>query len=302
MPLPASVWWRLGYPQSRVGSLLRAVDRTQPHSAPSVGSTVREHPKTETAMSLEKILSTTAGIAVCWLGNLSWLIYAERRLVAFDLDLDWEQRISKSPIATEEIAPALDAHFITHEHGDHFSEITSGKLAKGSDCLFVVPANCVEKARRLGIADARIHIARPGEPFDLPGVHVTPLRALHGHHYSSVYRHANLDDCGYLFTMGGKTFLQPGDTVLLHEHLELTDVDMLFVSPTIHNMHIDHSAILINTLEPEYIFPQHFGTYVENDDNRFWTKGYPDELKTVLPKPMQARFHKLEMGEVFVFS
>jgi len=253
-------------------------------------------------MSLERLLSIEAGVALCWLGNLSWLISAAGRLVAFDLDLDRELRLQKSPIPTEEIAPLLDMHFITHEHGDHFSDVTSGVLAEKSDCLFVVPANCVEKARRLGIADARMRVARPGEPFDLAGVHVEPLRALHGHHYSSVYRHANLDDCGYLFRLGGNTFLQPGDTVLLHEHLELTGVEVLFVSPTIHNMHIDHASILINALEPEHIFPQHFGTYVENDDNRFWTKGYPDELRSVLPQAMQARFHKLEQGEVFIIS
>lgn len=249
---------------------------------------------------LERMLSTRTGIAVCWLGNLSWLISAAGRMVAFDLDLDGQQRIRKSPVPTEAIALLLDVHFITHEHGDHFSESTSQILAARSDCLFVVPANCVEKARRLGIADARIRVARPGEPFDLAGMRVEPLRALHGHHHASVYRHANLEDCGYLFSSGGRTFLQPGDSVLLHEHLELTGVDVLFVSPTVHNMHIDRSAILINALEPRYIFPQHFGTYVESDDNRFWTKGYPDELETVLPKPMQMRFHKLEQGELFV--
>jgi L-ascorbate 6-phosphate lactonase len=253
-------------------------------------------------MILERVLSTQAGIPVCWLGNLSWLIYAEGRLVASDLDLDSGHRLQASPISTAEIAPLLDVHFITHEHGDHFNAITSGILVGKSNCLFVLPANCVEKARRLGIPAARVHVARPGEPFDLTGVHVAPLRALHGHHYSSVYRHANLDDCGYLFTTGGKTFLQPGDTVLLHEHLELAGVDVLFVSPTVHNMYVDRAAVLINALEPAYIFPQHFGTYVESADNRFWTRGYPDELQAMLPKPMQARFHKLAQGEVFVIS
>ena len=31
-------------------------------------------------------------------------------------------------------------------------------------------------------------------------------------------------------------------------------------------------------------------------------EGYPDEVKTLLPRPMQARFHKLAQGEVFVIS
>ena len=125
-------------------------------------------------------------------------------------------------------------------------------------------------------------------------------RALHGHWHGSVYRHANMEDCGYLFALGGKRFLQPGDTVLLHQHLELSGVDVLFVSPTDHNMHVERSAVLINALEPAHIFPQHFGTYLETDDNRYWTKGYPDELKTVLPRRMQERFHKLAQGTIHV--
>lgn len=252
--------------------------------------------------AIQDLLSVREGIALCWLGNLSWLIYADGQLVATDLDLDREDRIQPSPIPTKEIAPALDVHLITHEHEDHFSSPTCTILAAQSDCDFVVPANCVDKARGLGLAASRIHVARPGEPFDLSGLHIEPQRALHGHLFSSVYRHANLEDCGYLFTMTGKRFLQPGDTVLLHDHLELSDVDILFVSPTDHNTHVDRSTVLVNALEPEYIFPQHFGTYVQTDGNRYWTKGYPDELKARLPRRMQDRFHKLALGQVYVIE
>ena len=251
---------------------------------------------------LSKMLATHEGVAVCWLGNLSWLLYAEGRLIAFDLDLHSALRLQPSPIPVEELAPVLDVHFITHEHGDHFNGTTSGILAAHSECCFVVPANCVEKAHSVGLTDARIHVARPREPFDLPDLHVTPMRALHGHANFSVYRHANLDDCGYCFTFGGTTFLQPGDSVLLHDHLDFPGVDVLFVSPTVHNMYIDRSAVLINALEPAFIFPQHFDTYTEFDDNRFWTKGYPDELKAALSTSLQARFHKLKQGEVFVIE
>lgn len=251
---------------------------------------------------LEVMLAVDDGIPLCWLGNLSWLIRAQGRLIAFDLDLHQDIRLNPSPIPAEEIAPVLDVHFITHWHGDHFNGDTCRILAKESRCLFVIPSNCRDKAIDLGIPEDRLHIARPREPFDLSDLHVEPQRALHGGERYAVYRHANLDDCGYLLTAGGKKFLQPGDTVLLEEHLEFTDVDVLFVSPTVHNTHVDHSAILINAIEPEYIFPQHFGTYAQEEGNIFWTRGYPDELKSILPKPMQKRYHKLEQGSVFVVT
>ena len=162
-----------------------------------------------------------------------------------------------------------------------------------------MPANCEQKALDIGVPEQRLRMARPGQPFQLPGIDVEPLRALHGDRKFAVYRHANLDDCGYLLTVGGKRILQPGDTVLLQQHLELEPVQVLFVSPTVHNTYIDRSVILINHLEPEYVFPQHFGTYREAEDNLFWTRGYPDELKSALPPKLRPRFHKLHQGQVF---
>jgi L-ascorbate 6-phosphate lactonase len=109
-----------------------------------------------------------------------------------------------------------------------------------------------------------------------------------------------LDDCGYALTLGGRKIFQPGDTVLLQDHLEdLGDVGILFVSPTLHNMHVAGAKTLIETIRPEFVFPQHFGTYQPTEQNNFWTVGYPDELRAALSPEMQQRFHKLDQGEVF---
>ena len=198
-----------------------------------------------------------------------------------------------------ELAPHLDVHFITHWHGDHFSSTTSAFLAELSGCLFVLPADCVDKAHEISIPNERIHIVRPDEPFELPGgVSVRPHRALHGEKNFTVYRHASFD-CGYLLEMGGKRIFQPGDTVLLEQHLDLNDIDVLFISPTVHNMYIDCSAILIHHLEPAFIFDQHFGTYRESEDNLFWTRGYPDELRSALAPRLRERFTKPIMGRVY---
>ncbi|SVE51136.1 uncharacterized protein METZ01_LOCUS503990, partial [marine metagenome] len=88
---------------------------------------------------------------------------------AVDLDLDIDTRVQPSPIPTVELAQHLDVHFISHWHGDHFSSTTNALLAELSDCLFVLPADCVDKAHEIGIPNERIHIVRPDEPFELPG-------------------------------------------------------------------------------------------------------------------------------------
>jgi L-ascorbate 6-phosphate lactonase len=250
----------------------------------------------------DEIKAHESGLAVWWTGHNGWLVKSDTLLIGTDLATDDEGRLHESPITAAELAPLLDLAFITHKHGDHFNRKTARVLAEKGTCIFVMPANCVEDARGLGIPERRIQVATPRQPLEVKGVKVSPLRAIHGNRRSAVYLDANLEDCGYLIRLGDKTFLQPGDSVLLEDHLFLKHVDVLFFSPTEHNMHIDPSVILINELEPEYILPQHRDTYRVTPENRFWTSGYPNEVKLRLSKPLQERFHILKQGEKLVIK
>ena len=93
-----------------------------------------------------------------------------------------------------------------------------------------------------------------------------------------MYSGASLQDCGYRFSFGGLTFYQPGDTVLLEEHLEMRGVDVLFLSPTEHNTWIENSLRLIRLIRPGKVIFQHHSTYHEAPDNLFWTHGYVREV------------------------
>jgi L-ascorbate metabolism protein UlaG (beta-lactamase superfamily) len=249
---------------------------------------------------IDEIRGHKSGIAFWWIGQGSWIIKSGDLVISTDLFLQDRGRIAPSPITPEEVASVLDVAFITHGHGDHFEEYTSRILAEKSSCMFVLPENCLQAAEKFKIPRERIVVARPREPFEIKGIKVDPLRALHGNSNFAIYYDANLQDCGYLFTIAGKRILQPGDTYLLEDHLFLKKVDVLFVSPTEHNMYIDNSVLLINALDPEYIFPQHHGTVAVNESNRFWAKGYPDEVKIRLSKPLKERYHILKTGEMKV--
>lgn len=245
----------------------------------------------------EEIRVHRSGLAVWWTGHNGWLIKSGDVLIGTDLVVDEKNRLYSSPISAAELAPQLDVSFVTHGHGDHFNRPTSRVFAEKSKCTFAVPKSCEQIAREIGIPENRLKIARPGEWFELGGVSVQPIRAIHGNPRFAVHKNANLDDCGYLITVGGRTFLQPGDSVLLEDHLFLKHVDVLFFSPTEHNMHVDPSVILINELEPDYILPQHRDTYRVTTQNRYWTNGYAYEVKLRLSKALQGRYHILEQGE-----
>lgn len=248
--------------------------------------------------TIDQVKEHKAGIAVWWIGQGSWIIKSDNLVISTDLFLENRGRISPSPITPEEIAPVLDVAFITHGHGDHFEEYTTRILVEKSKCIFVLPESCLVNAKKFGIPENRIVVAKPREPFEIKGIEVDPLRAIHGNANFAIYYDANLQDCGYLFTIGGKRILQPGDTYLLEDHLFLKKVDVLFFSPTEHNMYIDNSVMLINGLDPEYIFPQHHSTVALNDGNRFWAKGYPDEVKIRLSKVLKEKYFILKTGEM----
>ena len=239
-------------------------------------------------------------VAVWWAGHNSWIIKSGDLVVATDLYLENNTRINPSPITPEELATEIDISFVTHAHGDHFNEYTSKILLEKSSCIFVMPESCLPVARKLNIPDSRIVVAKPRQSIEVKGVKADVIRAIHGNANFAIYYEANLLDCGYVLTLGGKTFLQPGDSYLLEDHLFIKKVNVLFFSPTEHNMYIDRSVILINTLNPDYIFPQHHSTIAVNENNRFWAKGYPDEVKIQLSQPLKERYHILKPGDGWI--
>ncbi len=246
---------------------------------------------------IEEIKAHHGGMKVWWTGHNGWIIKSGNMVISTDLCLESPDRKVPSPVSAEELAPILDIAFITHEHGDHFEPETCKILAEKSKCMFVLPKNCEQIALDWGIPTERIKVATPREPFTLLGVKVKPMRAIHGNPKFAVFYEANMQDCGYLITLDGRDILQPGDTVLLEDHLFLKHVDVLFLSPTEHNMVIEPSVILINELEPDYIFPQHRDTFKVTPENRYWTTAYQYEVMNLLSRPMKKRYHILDMGE-----
>ena len=254
---------------------------------------------------VDQIRSHEDGIGLWWMGNAGWLIKWDGLLIGIDVDFDTEDR-SEVPMTASQLAPLIDVVFATHHHSDHCNVPTIGTLAREGKPKLVLPRPCLKRVAEAGIPREGAIVPRPGHPFEVRGFRVEPTHAIHGNQEFTVltrepdFIESITHNCGYVLNIRGKRFFHPGDSVLTEEHLKLEDIDVLFVSPTVHNMYIDRSMILINRLQPDYIFPQHFGTYRQTEANAFWTRGYPDELKQRLSLELQDRYHKLEQGEMFV--
>jgi len=257
------------------------------------------------ATPITQVRSHHQGLAVWWTGNAGWLIKANDFLIGIDLDLGTQNKLEPPPFRAEDLASELDLAIVTHHHGDHCHTPTIRTLAQGHRTRFVLPPKCLAQVGTGFIDPDRVLIPNPGEPFEIGDLLIEPIHAIHGNQDFTVltrepdFVESIAHSCGYVLTILGTRILHPGDSVLTEEHLELKDIDVLFVSPTVHNMFVDRSMILINRLQPQFIFPQHFGTYRVTEENAFWTRGYPDELKLRLSKDFQARYHKLAQGQKF---
>jgi L-ascorbate 6-phosphate lactonase len=254
---------------------------------------------------LDQIRSHHNGIAIWWTGNAGWLVKSDNLLIGTDLTLDNDDKVQPPPVTASEIAPDLDVLLVTHHHGDHCNSETIRELVRTGKCIFVLPSPCLKELTGIKIPPERLIVPEPLHPFVVKGVRVEPIHAIHGNQEFTVltrepdFIEKIAHNCGYVFETGGKRFLQPGDSVLTEEHLSLRNVTVLFVSPTVHNMYLDRSTILINHLQPAYIFPQHFGTYKEIEEELFWRRGYPDELRLHLTPDLQRQYHKLAQGQMF---
>jgi L-ascorbate 6-phosphate lactonase len=254
---------------------------------------------------LDYLRSQRDGISVVCVGNAGWVIHANGLLIGIDLDLSTPNKLQEAPVSADVLAPQLDVAFVSHHHGDHCNVPTIRTLAERGKATLVLPRTCLKRISQLGIPQDRIIAPEPLRPFTVKGIPVEPVHAIHGNQDFTVltrepdFAESITQNCGYVLNLGGKRLFHPGDSVLTEEHLGLKNIDVLFVSPTIHNMYTDRSMMLINRLQPAYILPQHFGTYTVTDENAFWTRGYPDELKLRLSADLQKRYHKLNQGQVF---
>lgn len=222
--------------------------------------------------------------AALWQGNNGFILFDSQRMIATDLDLMLGERIQQPTVDLNELAERLELLMITHGHEDHFSTETVKHLLRGTRCRFLIPESCREKALAMeGLAQRAVFV-KPGDVLDENGIRVECIRALHGHIGGTVYSGASMLDCGYRFFFGGQWFYQPGDTVLLEEHLNM-QADVLFVSPTEHNMGADNAVRLIRMIDPETVIFQHHSTYHESEENHFWTHGYiPETLALLTPE------------------
>jgi hypothetical protein len=138
----------------------------------------------------------------------------------------------------------------------------------------------------------------PVTPGELAGViDISFVTHAHGDHFDEFTTKILVEKSSCIFVM-------PESCLAKAHELKIPESRIVVAKPRVplHNMYIDPSVILINTLNPDFIFPQHHSTIAVNDSNRFWAKGYPDEVKIRLSQSLKDKYHILKPGDQFVIE
>jgi L-ascorbate metabolism protein UlaG (beta-lactamase superfamily) len=246
------------------------------------------------------------GLKLWWLGNAGFAIRYNGILMFIDPVIEVEdecnQVLSEIGLKLKHELPlrAIDVKradiiLLTHHHTDHTAPKTLSVL-KRTDALFICPEICQPVLNRIEVNLARVNSVNYGQRITYKEVSIKPVRAIHGGWHGDVDSLLPNFECGagYMIRVGTHSIFHPGDTVLLEEHYELNDVEILLL-PICH--HTRTLAKLPEILAPKYIIPMHYDTYEVTEDNSFWTYGDPEEIRSKIKYP--ERLVVLKQGESF---
>lgn len=192
--------------------------------------------------------TTLGSLQIEWLGHASFRFRCGQQVVYTD------------PYnATGEKA---DLVLITHDHYDHCDPNSLSQIA-GSDTVIIAPESAASRIQ------GRLKVIKEGDSFNEMGVTGKAVPAYN----TNKNFHPRGKGLGYVFTMGGRTVYQAGDTDIIPEMSSLGKIDLAIVPVGgTYTMTAEEAAKAVNDMiRPEVSIPMHWGSIVgsKSDAEKF---------------------------------
>lgn len=199
------------------------------------------------------------------------------------------------PIHAKQV-PRLDVVLYTHADGDHFAEPTARTLNDRLRPVFVAPPPVLQRVEQMGVEQRRTRLASENARWMIGSLSITVTPAMHDWQPTDPWKRA--DCCGFVVSTPDGVIWHPGDTRLIDELREVTNVDVLFFDVAQVKTHLGPagSAQLARTCGATELVAYHYGTYDVPPGGPFG--GDPDDCLRHLVG-VDARFHRPNPGEVF---
>lgn len=148
--------------------------------------------------------------------------------------------------------PKADYIFVTHEHGDHYDEVTL-KLLSTEKTGLIMNKRCADMygSGKVMANGDKMRLAEDIEVEAVPAYNTTE-----GH----LQFHPKGRDNGYLLTIDGFRVYIAGDTEDIPEMAPIKDIDVAFLpcnQP--YTMTVEQLVKAAKTLKPQVLFPYHYG-------------------------------------------
>jgi L-ascorbate metabolism protein UlaG (beta-lactamase superfamily) len=165
----------------------------------------------------------------------------------------------KADIKAEDVK--VEAILLSHGHGDHVGDTEA--IAKANDAVIIAP---FELAMYFGRKGFKVH------PMHLGGAHVFPfgrVKLTLAFHGSGIELPDRIEyagnPCGFLITMGGKTFFHAGDTGLFSDLKLIGDRNQIDVAalPIGDNftMGPEDGLLAAQWVQAKAVIPMHYDTF-----------------------------------------
>lgn len=248
------------------------------------------------------------GTEVYWLGAAGVLVNSHGTTIMMDPILTtWPGDEGRSeiggmpllappPILAEHVLK-LDAVLYTHADGDHVG-IETAKALLPSGAIFHTTPHAAEKLREAGIPRDRICEHIHHSVFYVGDIRVRMTGAFHPHQLGVPeqchYFHFTIDDCtGFRLETQDGIIWNPGDTMLMEEHLSNKDADIVMMDFGDNEHHFGRriATQLANALRWSRLIMFHWGTVYSPDQDCYNADPEkirpniinPDRLKVLAP-------------------
>ena len=154
-----------------------------------------------------------------------------------------------------------DYIFITHSHYDHFSPEDIKKILNENTNI-IITSDLKEKVEALGISN--VLVVEPDNEYEINGIKFETVVAYNS---DKPYHKKEFNWVGYIITLDGERIYVAGDTDNVDEiNNVVCNIACVPVGGT-YTMNYNEAANLINSIDPDYAIPIHYGTVVGSKDD-----------------------------------
>ncbi len=236
-------------------------------------------------------------IQIDWLGQSGYrIMYPEGPTVCIDPYLSHAMkaggtraRLLPIPLAPWEVG--ADLVITTHDHGDHFDEVTLRPMAEAPTTRFAGPTSCREHWQAMNLPLERFTRIDQGETQEIAGLTITAMYAKH--------RSGEREDAiGVILEGFGARIYHVGDSEYTPELVAAVsnlrpDLLLVPINGRGGNMTAAEAAQLVAAVQPQWAIPMHYGVIPTN------TADPQDFLDACRAEAVTARLALLTVGTRF---